>query len=110
MATVLEQIRAWARDLDFWEQAALDKIVSGAALRDLDYTEILQYLVEDAGLAKRSGARPTLQFPCLTAEEANSSQKPVRLTIIFSVRNVNALVSDQQITFGSQLTVIFGAN
>jgi hypothetical protein len=56
MASVLAELSQWAaQSLEYWEQAALDKIVSGARFTDADYDELLQHLLEDAGLATPGG-------------------------------------------------------
>jgi hypothetical protein len=63
MTSVLAELSQWAaQSLKYWEQAALDKIVSGAKLTDADYHELLQCLLEDASLATPEGERPTLRL------------------------------------------------
>jgi hypothetical protein len=40
MSAVLEQIRDWASNLKYWEQAALEKIAAGVKFTDQDYQEL----------------------------------------------------------------------
>lgn len=111
MASVLNEISQWASALPYWEQAALEKIVASVVLTDEDYDQLLQYLLEDAALAPLSEKpRPALTFPQLAAEDVPSAGEPLRLSKICKLRNVNALVPDQELTFGKAMTVIFGAN
>lgn len=111
MASVLNEISQWASALPYWEQAALEKIVAGVVLADEDYDQLLQYLLEGAALAPLSERpRPALTFPQLSAEDVPSAGEPLRLSKICKLRNVNALVPDQELTFGKAMTVIFGAN
>ncbi len=108
MASVLQQIRAWAAGLPFWEQSALER-VSGGRFTERDYEEVLRLLLEDGGLAPPT-PRAALTFPQATVDDAGSGARPVRLSQISDLRNVNALAEGQTLTFGPALTSIFGAN
>jgi len=55
MVSVLRGICDWATTLPYWEQAALDKILTGVQFSDSDYDELLHYLLEEADLAQPSG-------------------------------------------------------
>jgi len=111
MASILREIIDWGTNLPYWEQAALDKILSGAQFTDETYDELLQYLLEDAGLANPAGQRPTLSiFQANSDREESQSHTSVRLKRISNLRNINALVPDQTLEFCDTLTVIFGSN
>lgn len=110
MISVLTELRQWATTLPYWEQAALDKMVSGVQFTDSDYDELLQYLLEDANLAESTGQRPQLHFPKSVSIASQSPSGAVRLIKISNLQGVNALVPGQSLTFGPALTAIFGAN
>jgi len=111
MPSILREISEWSTTLPYWEQAALEKIVSGVTYTDGVYEELLQYLLEDAGLAESNGSRPELQFPqAALKEEDIEKHNTIRLKRISNLRNINALVPDQVLEFCDQLTVIFGSN
>lgn len=110
MPSVLAEIRQWGNTLPYWEQAALDKILAGAQLTNLDYDELLQYLLEDEGLAEPKSPHPQLQFNNDITTEYQSSIGQLRLEKIYNMENVNALIPKQIITFGPALTALFGAN
>lgn len=110
MANILTELRQWANTLPYWEQAALDKIVAGAQFTDSEYEKMLQYLLEDADLAKPIDQRPELQFLHIATTASQSSARQVKLTKISNLQDVNALVPWQTLTFGPSLTAIFGAN
>ncbi len=102
-------LRAWAaKELRYWEQATLEKISRQAHLTQDDLQELVQFFVEDAGLAPIPPNRPSLS-PLQTII-AEPSQEPCRLNRIFNLRNVNALPEGQEIRFGPQLTLLFGNN
>jgi hypothetical protein len=109
MSARLNQIRAWAAaELKYWEQAALEKIADRRVLGTGDIQELVQYFIEDAGLAAVPSNRPHLSFPENTIPAA--APAPRRLVRIFNLNNVNALPEGQEIRFGPQLTLIYGNN
>ena len=109
MTSILTELNQWANKLPYWEQAALDKIVTGVQLTESVYDELLHYLLEDADLAASTRPRPELQVPH-TATTGFQSSTGVQLTKISNLQDVNALVPGQTLTFGQALTAIFGAN
>jgi len=60
MTSVLTELSQWAITLPYWEQAALDKIVTGVQFTDSEYEELLQYLLEDADLAEANWPTSTI--------------------------------------------------
>jgi len=112
MSSVLSRIGQWATTLPYWEQAAFQKVVSGATLVDADYDKLLQYLLEDSDppLAKPSQQRPALTYAQTLATAATAPSKPLRLAKLSNLCNVNALAPNQVLTFGPSLTVVYGAN
>ncbi|MGB7062711.1 MAG: hypothetical protein WBF13_10240, partial [Candidatus Zixiibacteriota bacterium] len=88
----------------------MDKIVRGVKFTDVEYDELLQYLLEDSGLTERTSKRPELRFLGNQMGEAPASDSQVRLVKIFNMENINALVPGQTLTFGPGLTAVFGAN
>ncbi|MGB8656427.1 MAG: AAA family ATPase [Candidatus Zixiibacteriota bacterium] len=109
MVSVLTELSQWARTLQFWEQAALEKIVNGVIFTDADFNELLQYLLEDDNLAESRGQRPTLHFP-QDSDTVSQTAMAIRLVQISNLQNVNALVPGQTLTFGQSLTTIYGGN
>ena len=109
MSTVKEKIISWAKALPYWEQAALQKIIDGGDLQEVDYTELLQYLLEETGLNKFTEDRPQLSIS-RTIETKKATPPKRKLKRIFYVRNVNALTEGQELSFSPNLTVIFGNN
>ncbi|MBN1547110.1 MAG: AAA family ATPase [Syntrophaceae bacterium] len=109
MKSVLVELSHWANTLPYWEQAALDRIVSGTNFVDSDYDELLQYLLEDANLNSSVKPRPSLHFSKYSSADFQSTV-PVRLIKISNLQNINALVSEQTLTFDSAITAIYGGN
>lgn len=106
----MQEVSQWASSLEFWEQAALEKLVVGTSLKDEDYDELLRYLLEDKGLAASPRmARIPLTFP-KTLDVSQPMNGSVRLTSVSNFENVNALVEGQALDFGPALTAIYGGN
>ncbi len=110
MPKVISEIKQWGQALPFWEQYALDCIIDGKDFTTSSYEELLEYLLEDKELAKKRESRPQLHFIQEPIEDQKSSSAPIRIKKISNLKNVNALVPGQGITFGEHLTAIFGAN
>ncbi len=112
MPSILREISEWGAGLPYWEQAALEKIIAGVDISaDDTLEELLQYLLEDAGLTEQKGDRPVLKFS-QKGDESTDIEKhnALRLKRISNLHNINALVPDQVLEFDDQLTVIFGSN
>lgn len=109
MLSIVTEIKQWANELPYWEQAALDKVLAGGQFSDADYDKLLQYLLEDAGLAERTGKLPPLQMLKTKTDDTESSGGLIRLEKIFNMNNINALVPGQTLLFCPTLTAIYGA-
>lgn len=109
MTDVLKELQQWAVELPFWERFALDKILFGR-ITDSDYDELLRFLLEDADLVQSTSERPVLRLLQTADVEPEAITQPVRLRSVSNLRNVNALVSGQKLTFSSALTAVYGGN
>ncbi len=107
MAGVLEEIKNWATGLKYWEQATLEKIATRSELAEDDYKELVRLWEQDAGLAEVHSGRPRLSF---SDPSAGAARPRARLLSLRDLSNVNALPQGQELPFGPQLTLIFGAN
>lgn len=110
MPNVLKELSSWASTLPFWEQLALEKIVTKGVFSDADCDECLQYLLEDAELTPHKSIRPSLSLSQLAENQTTKPSQPTILRKLSNLQNINALVSGQTLTFGPQLTIVFGAN
>lgn len=105
MAKLIDRVRKWASELPYWEQAALEKLVQGERLTSADFSELVGFFFQDAGLMPKT-ARPTLAFP----SAAEPTPRSCRLEKLENLTNVNNLPTGQVLTFGPQLTIVYGAN
>jgi len=110
MAEVADKIIEWASTLPYWEQVALDYLLAGESIKEVQIDEIVDYLLEDADLIPRSLNRPKLCHLSQNAAPFNKTSERIWLKRIYNLTNINALVPNQVLEFGHNLTVIFGAN
>jgi len=110
LSNILAELSEWADNLPYWEQAALEKILSGSEFTDEDYDKLLQYLLEDEGLEQSSGTRPLLRFLQSAPLGDGSPRNMIKLNKIYNFININKLVTNQTLSFGPALSAIFGAN
>lgn len=110
MAGLLNELSQWAKTLPYWEQAALDKIITkgSAAFTESDYEELIQHLLEDVNSQSQIQNRPAIQFSQNDGQDSDG--QPLLLLEITNLQNVNALATGQTLSFGEGLTVLFGAN
>ncbi len=109
MSGVLSDIQEWAQGLAYWEQAALTGILSGQAITEVEHRQLLTYLLEDEGLRDKTADRPLLTWDTDKAA-ADDAQDVIRLLAVSKLEGVNALIPNQRIEFGPQLTAIYGGN
>src|SRR5271157_1297231 len=108
MTTTFAGIINWVKELEFWEQAAFDLIVSGKEISEEDINSLVRYLLEENNLLEKEREHPQLKFN--DYQVAEKDNVPYRLRKISNLRNINALVAGQTLEFGPNLTTIFGAN
>lgn len=106
MEELSEHIAGWAAKLPYWERRALAWIIEDHVLGEDEYQKLLQWLLEDSGLAKARGKREPVALPA--APPAAAGGRVRRLVRLFELENVNALAESQQLTFSPQLTVVYG--
>lgn len=109
MQTVMSKIVEWGKELPYWEQVALDQIISGEEFTEDNYQTLLQLLLEDEELVEKSCVRSVPHFYQRTSAPITERRK-TRLKKIANLKNINALAENQILTFNPVLTVIYGEN
>lgn len=99
----MREILAWSQERDIWQRDALRQLINGISLDEIDLDRL-------EGIC--TGARDdalVLQEEHLEIEA--SSEAAVALSRVSDVTGVNALASDQELTFGADgITIIYGDN
>lgn len=108
MPSVIAEIKQWANSLPYWEQATLDKILSGTSLTSSDNGELVDYLLDDAGLTTVPKQHSKLIHLAAADSSIEPTSGPIILNKISHLQNINALPSSEELTFCPKLTAIFG--
>ena len=99
----MRDILAWSEDRDVWQRDALRQLMQGTPTDEIDLDRL-----EALCTGKRTDAEP------LTSNHIGieaSSEQAVSLSTVSDISGVNALVGDQELTFGpSGITIIYGDN
>lgn len=105
--SILAEILAWSADRPAWQRDALRRLISNGALQPEDVDDLFDLCKADRGLSPRRPATPLASSHIASAAACGA---PVTLVELTHQRGVNALAEDQQVNFGSQLTVVYGPN
>lgn len=102
--TIGEDLATWLKDRPDWQQDAVARFCANESLSTDDVSTIADQLIE--------GTYPTSQGISATDIPGSSpTGRPVCLQAIADVAGVNALLPDQELTFGDTgLTIIYGDN
>ena len=73
MINVMKEIRSWAAGRPYWEQATLDKVLTGDPFSEADHEQLARYLLEDAGLVEGRIPRPSLEVETMQYDSSESS-------------------------------------
>ena len=104
---VLNEILAWSTGRHLWQRDAMRRLLEKGQLDLQDVEDLTAICKSNHGLSGRSQPKP------LSATQLTStgwSVDPVSLNSLTHHNGVNALAPDQTLEFGSQLTVVYGAN
>lgn len=99
-----EQIVAWSRERPAWQREIMRRVATGALLSDVDYSRLIEVITEGTPIPE-----PAFGLEQLPQAETNASS--VALLEIREPDHVNALESNEPLTFGIQgVTIVYGDN
>lgn len=102
---LLDDVVAWAATRAWWQQQLLARLARGETIAEAGVSELADSILGPEPTAPAGGWLGELTLP------ERSTEDQVRLVAVSDVTNVNRLLADQRLTFGSTgLTVIFGSN
>src|SRR6266404_3264011 len=110
--SVVKEILSWSRSCPDWQRDALRRLVQGGTLSANDLAE-LKVICQAAHNLSPPSASALAGQPL---SEEHLSQDPIQnqsvtLTTIEDAKNVNAIASQQPLTFGATgLTILYGDN
>lgn len=99
-----EQIIGWSQTRPLWQRAVLRRVATGDLLTDPDYDQLVEGILV-------SKPTPDVSFGLGELPQTDPGALPVRLVSIEKPEHVNALESDEPLTFETDgLTIIYGDN
>ena len=107
VVTVLNEICEWSQDRPAWQRDAFRRLVLYGDLSADDTHALAEICKATHGLAEQQ------EFAPLTKQHVPDNPgtpAPISLVSIFHHRGVNALAEDQTLSFGANLTVVYGDN
>jgi len=110
--SVTEAIRNWVNGISQWKQEALGRLLVNKTLTSIDQKEILQFckLAHGVEVEAVESKKPRTLADFEIAEQPDT-RRSVRLLSVEKPQNINALCSEQELTFSPDgLTIVFGYN
>ena len=106
LGSVYRDLLGWSASLPRWQQESLRRLLHQETLSPADLDELSTAAVaETEQQASPYTALSVTDLPSIAARE-----EPHTLVAIKNLCNVNVLRDDQSLTFGPQLTVVYGDN
>ena len=106
-SSVWKELDAWAGELSSWQRAVLAMAIKSRTVSDADIEVGYKIFCEEAGLLL-SPKDATIGAAKIIGRPADALAKPLRLDRIDRLSGVNAIPDGSVLTFGPQLTVIYG--
>ncbi len=107
-ATIWEELNTWGQSLADWQRYIVSYGVRDGKLTDKRIDEAYRLFLREKGLDNGDNELPSV--PNSVTGRATKEGKPLTLLTIKSMKNVNAIPEASEVTFGPQLTIIYGHN
>ncbi len=106
--TIWAELNAWGKSIADWQRHIISHAVRDGTLTDARVEEAYRLFLRDRRLDNGDEELPVV--PDSVTGRAAAEGTPLALQAIKSLKNVNAIPEASHITFGPQLTVIYGHN
>ncbi|WP_340249579.1 AAA family ATPase [Sulfitobacter pontiacus] len=107
-STIWDELNAWGQTILDWQRYIISHAVRDGTLTDARIDEAYRLFLRDRELDNVDEELPDV--PESVTGRAASEGTPLTLQAIKSLKNVNAIPEASHVTFGPQLTVIYGHN
>ncbi len=104
---VLKELLEWSKDRPLWQRDALRRLVTVGDLNESDVREVTDVCKSEHGLGQKVTGIP---LESKDIAKVGGKRAAVSLESLTHHSGVNALAQEQTIEFGSELTVVYGAN
>ena len=104
---ILEAILHWSKSQPAWQQDALRRLVCRGELEADDIHELTEICKDGYDLAEQQVVQSLAEGD---VRSLSQSRTPVSLNSVHHKQGVNALATDQTLTFSPNLTLVYGDN
>ena len=104
---VLNELLDWSTDRPLWQRDALRRLVTLGNLSTVDIEALTTICKSEHGLAGNSDVEPIAKDHIQTYTKG---RRDIKLLSLNHKQGVNALATNQTLSFGPQLTVVYGNN
>lgn len=106
---IFDALSAWGKTLPGWQHFLLGKLVATVDLSDETLNEVFAEYLVDQNLAGPDAVRANWDM-ALPQFQGGAPTVASTLTAMASVSGVNALAAGETLSFGPNLTVVYGPN
>ena len=106
----VESFKVWLEGKPYWEQFLWQLHIEKDVLDERDLEMCYQFLLEDSGVIEKEPNRSTITFPVFDLDDADAPTTKSTLDKIENLRDVNAIDDGCIISFGKNLSIIYGDN
>jgi energy-coupling factor transporter ATP-binding protein EcfA2 len=106
--TIWEELNTWGQSLAEWQRYIVSYGVRDATLTNERIEEAYRLFLREKGLD--NGDKELPNVPNSVTGRATTEGRPLTLRTMKSLQNVNAIPEASEVTFGPQLTIIYGHN
>ena len=106
--TIWAELNAWGKSIADWKRYIISHAVRDGTLTDARIDEAYRLFLRDRRLDNGNEELPDV--PDSVTGRAVAEGTPLALQAIKSLKNVNAIPEVSHVTFGPQLTIIYGHN
>ncbi|MGJ8590174.1 MAG: AAA family ATPase [Yoonia sp.] len=106
--TIWDELNAWGNSIGDWQRYIVSHAVRDGMLTNARIDEAYRLFLRDRGLDE--GEEELVPVPDSATGRTTVVGPPLMLRAINSLKNVNAIPETSHVTFGPQLTVIYGHN
>ncbi len=106
-SSVLDEILEWSKERPSWQRDALRRIFATPGITARDLNDLVDLCKAVRGLAEPQKRQPLTSEHLAIKREGTA---PVSLVSVMHHHGVNALAPEQTITFGANLTIVYGTN
>jgi ABC-type lipoprotein export system ATPase subunit len=107
---IFDELQDWSKKLEIWQRLALLILLKKGSLDNDDLLKVYDEFKIDHGLLESKSERNLYELDKENIPNRDEEHTTVLLESLRNVNGVNALIENQDLNFGKNLTIIYGPN